>query len=123
MIPFLKIRGRPRLFGCGLIALVTGVVSVLLLRLGYDALTQGRDRMVQTEDVLIAERAQQATVEADSRRSVTAHFVQEMYEREVAGKEHTIDFLILSGGGDRGAFGTGFLRGWGSIDDPKFRRP
>ncbi len=123
MIPFLKIRRRPRLLGCDLIALATGVISVLLLWLGYAALTQGRERVMQTEEALIAERVQQTKVNADSRRSVTELFVQEMYERQVAGEEHTIDFLILSGGGDRGAFGTGFLRSWGAIDDPKFRRP
>src|SRR5262249_53099192 len=27
----------------------------------------------------------------------------------------TLDFLLLSGGGDRGAFGTGFLLGWGTV--------
>jgi hypothetical protein len=27
----------------------------------------------------------------------------------------TIDLLIISGGGDKGAFGTGFLKGWGRV--------
>lgn len=35
----------------------------------------------------------------------------------------TINILAMSGGGDYGAFGAGFLVGWGSIDDPEWRRP
>lgn len=31
--------------------------------------------------------------------------------------------LILSGGGDFGAFGAGFLKGWGTVKDPAWRRP
>jgi len=31
--------------------------------------------------------------------------------------------LALSGGGDYGAFGAGFLVGWGSVTDPQWRRP
>ncbi len=33
------------------------------------------------------------------------------------------DILILSGGGDYGAFGAGFLKGWGSVTDHELRRP
>jgi len=35
----------------------------------------------------------------------------------------TLDFLALSGGGDYGAFGAGFLVGWGQSADPAMRRP
>jgi hypothetical protein len=35
----------------------------------------------------------------------------------------TIDVLALSGGGDWGAFGSGFLVGWGECPDPLQRRP
>lgn len=33
------------------------------------------------------------------------------------------DILILSGGGDYGAFGAGFLEAWGSVREPGFERP
>lgn len=39
------------------------------------------------------------------------------------GVEPTFDVLILSGGGDYGAFGAGVLKGWGNVTDPAFRRP
>lgn len=35
----------------------------------------------------------------------------------------TFDILILSGGGDFGAFGAGFLKGWGASDDRELKRP
>jgi hypothetical protein len=35
----------------------------------------------------------------------------------------TFDFLVLSGGGDLGAFGAGFLRGWGRVSGPLARPP
>ncbi len=35
----------------------------------------------------------------------------------------TFDILILSGGGDYGAFGAGFLQGWGSVKDTIMHRP
>jgi predicted acylesterase/phospholipase RssA len=34
-----------------------------------------------------------------------------------------LDVLVLSGGGDFGAFGAGFLQGWGQTSDPRGRRP
>lgn len=37
--------------------------------------------------------------------------------------EPVFDVLALSGGGDYGAFGAGFLVGWGQITDPAHRRP
>lgn len=36
----------------------------------------------------------------------------------------TLDVLVLSGGGDYGAFGAGFLKGWGRVQQPQeSRRP
>lgn len=40
-----------------------------------------------------------------------------------SGEPPTINVLALSGGGDKGAFGAGFLVGWGSVDDPASKRP
>lgn len=34
-----------------------------------------------------------------------------------------LDVLVISGGGDRGAFGAGFLAGWGMVDEGRTRRP
>lgn len=34
-----------------------------------------------------------------------------------------LNVLILSGGGDFGAFGAGFLKGWGTVSNPAWKRP
>jgi predicted acylesterase/phospholipase RssA len=38
-------------------------------------------------------------------------------------EQGSLDVLVLSGGGDFGAFGAGFLQGWGQVADPAMRRP
>jgi len=46
------------------------------------------------------------------------------YEQHMAtGAEFVYDILILSGGGSKGAFGSGFLEGWGTIPNGEFARP
>jgi hypothetical protein len=45
------------------------------------------------------------------------------YESSNPGTPPTLDLLALSGGGDYGAFGAGFLVGWGEASDPGLRRP
>ncbi|MCU0689229.1 MAG: patatin-like phospholipase family protein [Phycisphaerales bacterium] len=40
-----------------------------------------------------------------------------------AAERPTFDLLILSGGGDFGAFGAGFLQGWGKVTDASLKRP
>lgn len=38
-------------------------------------------------------------------------------------EEQTYDILVLSGGGELGAFGAGFLKGWGNVQQKEFLRP
>jgi hypothetical protein len=38
-------------------------------------------------------------------------------------QEQSYDILVLSGGGELGAFGAGFLKGWGQIKQGEYRRP
>ncbi|AFV83901.1 patatin-like phospholipase family protein [Alteromonas mediterranea] len=46
------------------------------------------------------------------------------YEIELSsGIQQSYDILVLSGGGELGAFGAGFLSGWGDVQDKEFSRP
>ncbi len=69
----------------------------------------------------------QARAVADSQESAAAfsHAIGKMLERIERESEQggTLDLLALSGGGDFGAFGAGFLVGWGQTADPAHRRP
>lgn len=65
------------------------------------------------------DNAAMAAVMEDS----VSRIMQRVEQRMAEGKETTINFLAISGGGDWGAFGSGFLVGWGEAPDPQYRRP
>ncbi len=58
-------------------------------------------------------------------RQVLARMEQKHQAAVAAGapNEAVFDVLALSGGGAKGAFGAGFLLGWGQVTDPVMRRP
>ena len=45
----------------------------------------------------------------------TKALVARMHQRQQADPDATMDFLVLSGGGANGAFGSGFLIGWATV--------
>ena len=56
-------------------------------------------------------------------RSTVDTVVERLARRAIARGDHTLDILLLSGGGQHGAYGAGFLRGWRARTDapmPKF---
>ena len=56
---------------------------------------------------------------AISRKSVAR--LKDEYQKD--SKKQSYDVLILSGGGEYGAFGAGFLKGWGKVKSGEFSRP
>jgi predicted acylesterase/phospholipase RssA len=82
-------------------------------------------RAPRTQAQLLADRARaDAQYQADSKA---------LFERLLARAkakhdqnpdgQTTIDILVISGGGDWGAFGAGFLKGWGHTTDKSATRP
>jgi hypothetical protein len=67
---------------------------------------------------LQAEAATLAVRDRQVRDSVIARLVRRAERRG----DRTLDVLLLSGGGQNGAFGAGFLRGWHSRDDQPMPR-
>ncbi len=61
----------------------------------------------------------------DSERALLARMKQKQtdYLENRTTEPPTFEVLILSGGGDFGAFGAGFLEGWSSVTDPKWKMP
>lgn len=49
--------------------------------------------------------------------------IMERADRQTGQERPTINLLAISGGGDWGAFGSGFLVGWGKCPNPTDRRP
>lgn len=76
----------------------------------------------QLQDRTTAERAYSAEAYEAANRSLVDRVWREMQAAE-PGHEPEVHFLAMSGGGDYGAFGAGFLVGWGRATDPAHRRP
>ena len=76
-------------------------------------------RPATSQAAIIAHAAPLAAAHAAMRDTI----VERLVRRVVARGDRTLDILILSGGGQHGAYGAGFLRGWRSRADapmPKF---
>lgn len=71
----------------------------------------------------MAERSRHREMLAVRSAASRLHMVEAVAERQETDPGATVGVLVLSGGGDRGAFGAGFLLGWGSVNDPTMARP
>jgi hypothetical protein len=80
-------------------------------------------RTEQTSDALLSRRAghdEQYFSTARDRYTVFLKRVKvelDEYQAGVRSRPPVIDYLVISGGGDWGAFGAGVLHGWGDIPD------
>ena len=111
--------------GCAVLAFLSGALSViLLLVVAYFGIrwfdTGGRlpKRHVRTEAELAARLAADIKDDAAENRSDNEHQIRSLFARQQLDPNATLDFLLISGGGDRGAFGAGFLLGWSSVTGP-----
>ncbi|HEX4697280.1 MAG TPA: patatin-like phospholipase family protein [Candidatus Udaeobacter sp.] len=114
-----------------ILSFLSGAFSViLLLVVAYFGIrkfdTGGRlpEREAKTDAELATRFATDMRDAADENRADMAHQVQSLYARQQHDPNATLDFLLLSGGGDRVSFGAGFLLGWASVEGknalPKF---
>jgi hypothetical protein len=77
--------------------------------------------LVQRRESAVAD--QQQLLEGVLDKLVTRLESQAPSDAQTGPAEPTLDLLLISGGGEYGAFGAGFLSGWGQVDDPAFKRP
>ena len=83
-------------------------------------------RSMSDEKLASVVAAYEKTVAADLegvRQAATRRLEREFKEHEATGAPFVYDVLVLSGGGSKGAFGTGFLEGWGTVKDGPDARP
>lgn len=71
----------------------------------------------------VAQRAAQLEEDAAMAEAQTLRRALRKVQTAGSDGEATLDYLVLSGGGEFGAFGAGFLRGWGEVIDPACARP
>jgi predicted acylesterase/phospholipase RssA len=77
------------------------------------------ERAPRTLEDLMAARSADDISRANSARQLTEQLMQRAERKVKAAKpgapRPTIDMLVISGGGDWGAFGAGVLKGWGQV--------
>lgn len=109
------------------VCLRTGAVGLMFIfGLALAACSSMPERKT-LNDAQFEERSEiELAAQTESFHASVGRLVQSMRnEQETAapGSQVTLNFLALSGGGDYGAFGAGFLVGWGESHDPAHRRP
>lgn len=99
-------------------------ILVLFASLALSACaTSGRPTLSQAQ---LQERAtaDQAEITATMHDAITKVMTRMERRAEASpGDTPIMNILAMSGGGDYGAFGAGFLVGWGAATDPRRRRP
>ena len=105
-------------------------MKISLLTVAAVALVAGcasePDRAPRTMEDLMAARQADDLARANSARHLSEQLMQRAERKAKAAKpggpRPTIDMLVISGGGDWGAFGAGVLKGWGRVKG-EFARP
>jgi len=105
-------------------------MKISLLTVAAVALAAGcasePDRAPRTMEDLMAARQADDLARANSARYLSEQLMQRAERKAKAAKpggpRPTIDMLVISGGGDWGAFGAGVLKGWGRVKG-EFARP
>ena len=81
------------------------------------------DREPEDNAELLLERAQHFQEALQQSLADRERLVESMHAIQARNPDYTVDFLILSGGGDMGAFASGFLRGWSKAPPGPLARP
>lgn len=106
-----------------LVLLAVGAMLPLAALYVCNEFAQQNPRPDQPEVELIAERAEARELLGRTRAETRMHMINAVAQRQLGDPAATVDVLVLSGGGDRGAFGSGFLVGWGEVKEPSMARP
>ena len=80
-------------------------------------------RRAQKDAELLQARSQHLQEALQQSRADRVRLVESVHATQRVDANYTVDFLILSGGGDRGAFASGFLRGWTKVPPGPMARP
>lgn len=121
--PAPPIFSRPsRPWGCSILSFISGALAVIILLVAayfgiriFDTSGRMPPRPPKSAVELAAKSAEEIKQAAQDNRSDEKRLVDTMYARQQIDPDCTMDFLLISGGGDKGAFGTGFLLGWSTV--------
>jgi hypothetical protein len=108
---------KTRFFALALLALlvVAGLAVHTVLR------ETAPDRAPRNARELMEARRAEDVVRAGELRELTTRFLARMEAKAKTKRPLAVDILVISGGGDWGAFGAGVLKGWGRVKGERAR--
>src|SRR6185437_7300394 len=89
-------------------------ISMLLLAAALCGCASAPERQARKQEDLFAERRAEDAARHEGAKRLGAQMLARV-EAKARTPRATIDLLIISGGGDWGAFGAGVLKGWGHV--------
>ena len=110
-------------FFLGMLSLLALAALVYLGATTFDTSGQLPPRATISESELKAKRKATLQRASKHKRKATEALVDRMHQRQLEDPDATMDFLVLSGGGQNGAFGAGFLVGWSGISQGEAKYP
>ncbi|MFG0275318.1 MAG: patatin-like phospholipase family protein [Phycisphaerales bacterium] len=121
----MSIRGFRRLMDWSGGGSKAGAVALAISAVALAGCAGGAKRPVMTEAELQQESVADLREMAGATQVGTGKLFGRVTDRIEASPDGqtTIHILAMSGGGDYGAFGAGFLVGWGNAQDPSAQRP
>ncbi|KZR84079.1 hypothetical protein MITS9509_03150 [Synechococcus sp. MIT S9509] len=104
-------------FSLGAISILVFAVLAYFGAGAFNAKNRLAKRVNIAQAELIQRRKQEMTELLERKRRSAENLVDRMYNRYLDNPNATMDFSVISGGGENGAFGSGFLVGWSSDTD------
>ena len=99
-----------------MISVVGAAITAFLVSSSFNANQQFVVRKVLPRDELLERRRMEMRAFLDYKKQSAEMLVERMYRRYLQNPDVTVNFLVVSGGGQKGAFGSGFLVGWSGVE-------
>src|SRR5262245_24306620 len=100
-------------------------IGLLVLAAAASCSSGPKRKNLTMSELIAARAADDAQRAADSESVIDRLLAHTKAEQDAAGANPTtrptVDILVISGGGDWGAFGAGVLKGWGRAPGPASR--
>lgn len=110
-------------FFLGMVSLVSMVALIYVGLTRFDPTSRLPSRPMLSQSDQKERRDDTLRFQRKEKREATEALVGRMYQRQLEDPDATMDFLVLSGGGENGAFGAGFLVGWAGISEGEGKLP
>ena len=110
-------------FGLGAASVLVLIALTYLGAVTFNSENRLAKRTIIPQSELTQRRKEEIIELQERKRRMTEKLVDRMYTRYLDNPNSTMDFLVISGGGEYGAFGAGFLVGWSEVTNKNGSMP